>query len=93
MAFDSLHNYYERLVFSQIHDEVNKQQLNANSDTLEDIACVALNQLPARYIRHDIDLAFYLSTDEREKLDRSVIQAVNYALEFVQSRNEKNKPS
>ena len=88
MAFDMLHNYYERRVFEQLKHEINAKQLTLDSDTLEDIACVALNRLPARYIRHDIDLAFYLTSEERDKLENSVREAVKYATNFVLERQK-----
>lgn len=88
MAFDTLHNYYERLVISQLVQETKGRTLDLGTDELEDIACVALNKLPARYIRHDIDLAFYLTSEEREKLETSVIKAVNEAIDYVVSRRQ-----
>lgn len=86
MAFDTLHNYYERLVINQLLAETKTRNLDLEKDILEDVACVALNQLPARYIRHDIDLAFYLTTDERATLESSVKDAVSYAIDYVLSR-------
>jgi competence protein ComFB len=52
---------------------------------LEDVACLALNQLPARYVRHSIDTAFYLSVDEQQEMIRAVELAVDRAAEYVQS--------
>ena len=48
----------------------------ADPDYLEDVACVALNQLPARYVRHEVDLAFYIPVEERLEMERAVAQAV-----------------
>jgi hypothetical protein len=47
---------------------------------------VALNRLPPRYIRHEVDFAFYLSERERSDSDRQVQEAVDYAFGFVQAR-------
>ena len=41
-----------------------------NDDLLADVACVALNRLPPRYIRHEVDFAFYLSERERTESER-----------------------
>jgi hypothetical protein len=54
-------------------------------DLLADIACVALNKLPARYIRHDVDHAFFMSGDERENHRRRVALAVEQAFAYVNS--------
>lgn len=43
---------------------------------LEDIACVALNQLPARYIKHDVNMSYFMTINEREKLDYDVHKAI-----------------
>ncbi len=74
-GFDSIHNYYERLVF----DEVLRTRL------LADIACVALNRLPARYIRHDVDYSFYLTAEERDDQNRRIADAVAQSFAYVTS--------
>ena len=53
---------------------------------LADVACVALNRLPPRYIRHEVDFAFYLTEKERAANARLVAEAVQFAFEFVQAR-------
>jgi hypothetical protein len=53
---------------------------------LADVACVALNRLSARYIRHPADFLFYLTERERADLDKAVREAVKHAFEFVQAR-------
>ena len=83
MAFDSVHNYYETLVFKEINNSVKKQKLKVDDDFLEDVACVALNHLPARYVRHHVDLAFYLTADEHKLINESVKNAVAEAITFV----------
>ncbi|ALP54721.1 hypothetical protein Tel_03370 [Candidatus Tenderia electrophaga] len=86
MAFDSVHNYYERLVFTEIRHSLKKHKLKADEDFLEDVACVALNRLPARYVRHHVDLAFYLTADEHRLIGESVHDAVAEAIAFVDKR-------
>jgi hypothetical protein len=51
-----------------------------------DVACVALNRLPTRYIRHEVDFVFYLSERERADNARHLVEAVEYAFGFVQAR-------
>jgi hypothetical protein len=47
---------------------------------------VALNRLAPRYVRHDVDLAFFLTEPERAELDRNIAAAVEHAYGFVQAR-------
>jgi len=57
-----------------------------NAELLADVACVALNRLQPRYIRHAVDFAFYLSERERGDSERQVGEAVEFAFGFVQAR-------
>ena len=90
MPFETIHNYYERVVFKAVQEAA--RELSAASgtgfdaDAIADMACVALNRLPARYIRHDIDLAYYLTDAERESMDQMIKAAVRFAGDFVQQR-------
>ncbi len=74
-------NYYEKLVVEDLkaRDEAQKKDENE----LADIACVALNRLPARYYRFSVDMAFYLSVQEQQQMDAAVRDAVTHALTFV----------
>ncbi len=81
--FDSVHNYYEELVWEQIQNTVNDTDTPRPQDFLEDIACLALNQLPPKYVREDVDTSFYLSVGERESMEKQVYDAVQHAWEVV----------
>lgn len=83
MAFDNIHNYYEKQVSNEIQKKVQANELENNEDFLGDIACVALNKLPAHYVRHDVDMAFYMTAEEREEKAVKVKQAVIEAIDFV----------
>jgi hypothetical protein len=85
-AFDTIHNYHERLVVQEVLNTSERFQHMAQDDLLADVACVALNRLPPRYMRHEVDLIFYLSERERAETDQMIEQAVQYAFEFVQAR-------
>jgi hypothetical protein len=82
----SVHNYYERLVTETIIKQ--DPRANTDYDFLADTSCVALNHLPPRYIRHDVDMSFYLSPVELDEIQKKVSQAVKHALEFVKSREQ-----
>jgi hypothetical protein len=82
-----VHNHHERAVYEAIGQRTAEHpHLADNEDLLSDIACVALNRLPPRYIRHEVDFAFYLSDKERVDTDAAVQEAVKFAFEFVQAR-------
>jgi Late competence development protein ComFB len=87
MPFESIHNRHERTVFDRVRAaSVRFPHLIGNDDLLADAVCVALNALPAQYLRHDIDLSSHLSDAQREKDNKSVDDAVESALILVQSR-------
>jgi hypothetical protein len=80
---DSIHNYYERMVLEEIRRALPERD---DPDQLADIACVALNHLPPRYIRYEVDMVFYLSPRERMEMEDKVAKAVADAIVFVDER-------
>ena len=84
--FDSIHNHHERSVFEAVKASSARFPHLATPELLADIACVALNRLPPRYIRHEVDFAFYLTEKERAANAKLVDDAVQFAFEFVQAR-------
>jgi hypothetical protein len=50
---------------------------------------VALNRLPARYVRHDVDLMFYLTEQERHAIELSLEEVLQFAFGFVLERSNK----
>ena len=83
--FSSIRNHLERPVFEAVL-AAHPRYPGVDASLLPDVACVALNRLPPRYIRHAVDLAFYQSEKERNDNERAVLDIVNYAFEFVQAR-------
>lgn len=83
---DDIHNYYEHLVLEQI----TKRNLDKNKspDYLADLCCLVLNQVPPRYIRYEVDMAFYLPASERQQMEMNVEHAIEKALKFL-DQNEK----
>lgn len=84
--FTSIRNHHEQAVFDAVLAQRNVYPAVAGDELLADVACVALNRLPARYIRHPVDFLFYLTERERGELEKSVRDAVKHAFEFVQAR-------
>jgi len=85
--FASVRNHNERAVFNAVALHADHYPgLAEDPELLADVACVALNRLPARYIRHEADYAFYLSDLERQEGQRQLNEAVEFAFGFVQAR-------
>ena len=64
--FTSVRNHNERAVCDAVLASAERYPgLSHDTELLADVACVALNRLQPRYIRHEVDFAFYLSEKER----------------------------
>jgi hypothetical protein len=86
-AFETVHNHCEQAVFRHVMIRVaDFPQFAHDVDVLADIACVALNKLPPRYIRNAVDMNFFMSKEDRAKMDAAVDAAVTFAFRFMQSR-------
>lgn len=83
--FEQVHNFYERLVIDEMLRRAVKYP-QFTGDLLADVACVALNRLPARYVRHDVDMMFYLTEKERHDIDTALQSALTFAFDFVGQR-------
>ena len=86
--FEQVHNYYERLVFEAVVRRASAFE-DFTNDMLADVACVALNRLPARYVRHDVDMMFYLTEQERHAIELSLEEVLQFAFGFVRERSAK----
>ncbi|MBH9554075.1 late competence development ComFB family protein [Inhella gelatinilytica] len=85
--FSQIYNHHEREVFAAVMDAAaDYPDVAISQDLLLDVACVALNRLPPRYIRHAVDFSFYLTEHERLEIDQGIIDAVAYAFNFVGAR-------
>ncbi len=84
LSIDSIHNFYEKLVITEAVEQSEKAR--QDSEFLADVACVALNHLPPRYIRHDVDMTFFLSPQEQEEIHDKISHAVKDAIEYVRER-------
>lgn len=85
--FTSVRNHNERAVHDTVLRHATRYPGMAHSsELLADVACVALNRLPPRYIRHAVDFVFYLSERERGDSERLIDEAVDYGFGFVQAR-------
>ena len=81
MDFSSINNYYEHLVTDYIITQVIPKMPDKSTDYFLDVACYALSKLPARYMRHEIDMAFYMSIEERLRMvdDVKIINTLDFS--------------
>ncbi|ATD03680.1 MAG: hypothetical protein ACI9H9_002064 [Pseudoalteromonas tetraodonis] len=86
---DDIHNFYEKLVL----EEIEKRKLNEryNDDVMADFCCTVLNQLPPRYIRYDVDMAFYLTQTDRMDMEQRVELAINFAIDQIAKKKDINE--
>ena len=81
---DDIHNYYEQLILERVTEL--KLEENNEADYLADLCCLALNQVPPRYIRYEVDMAFYLPQSERQQMEMNVKNAIDKAMKFLDER-------
>jgi len=85
-VLDSIQNYQESLVQQCIRSTAPQHpRIEHSAALLADVACVALNSLRPRYIRHSIDLHFFASDEERQENEAAVKSAVAAAFSYVES--------
>ncbi|GAA72547.1 MULTISPECIES: late competence development ComFB family protein [unclassified Pseudoalteromonas] len=86
---DDIHNFYEKIVL----EEIEKRKLNEryNDDVMADFCCTVLNQLPPRYIRYDVDMAFYLTQTDRLDMQQRVELAINFAIDQIAKKKDINE--
>ena len=86
---DDIHNYYEKIVVEEIIKRKFDKQYS--DDVMADFCCTVLNQLPPRYIRYDVDMAFYLPQQEREHMEEKVNTAIDFAISQIAKKQVINE--
>jgi hypothetical protein len=85
--FASIYNHNEAAVFAEVQEVApGFPAVAEDGDLLADVACVALNRLQPRYIRHAVDFSFFQTDNERADHATQVAKAVEFAFGFVQAR-------
>lgn len=90
MDFTSIHNYYEHMVIDYLQSNVIPRMPDKSADYFLDVACYALTKLPSRYMRHEIDMAFFLEPKERLAMQDQVKKTVEDAVSFIDKNFNKN---
>lgn len=83
---DDIRNYYEQLVVDHIYAQ--GMHLRYDEEFIADLCCLVLNRLPPRYIRYAVDMAFFLSSQERQDMDKLVADTVQSGLTFLEQRRK-----
>lgn len=83
---DDIHNYYEKLLLQHLVNLGLDQ--SKNEEYLADLCCISLNLLPPRYIRYEVDMAFYLPQSERFEMEMKVKEAVARAQDFLDTKRD-----
>ncbi|SEP78337.1 Late competence development protein ComFB [Ectothiorhodospira magna] len=87
-----IQNYYEHLVYDRIRHLLERTGEPLDSMHMDDLACVALNRLPPRYLRFSVDLSTRLTDEDWEQINQQVNEAVDYAVSTIHRRQE-TRPS
>ena len=88
---DDIHNYYEHLVLERIEQ---LQLVGKKSpDYIADLCCLALNKVPPRYIRYEVDMAFFLPQLERIAMENEVEEAIAQGIKILDERESREQNS
>lgn len=82
---DNIQNYYETLVLDSLAKQIKGEEYD--EDVLTDVLCIAINHLPPRYIRHEVDFLYYMSPIERQEIELKAENAVKDALNYIKNKN------
>jgi len=82
---DNIQNYYETLVIESL--AIQAEGLDLDEDVLTDVICIAINHLPPRYIRHEVDMVYYTSPIEMQEARDKAAVAVKNALAHIKEND------
>ena len=89
MNFSSVYNFSEHLVFEFIAENLHEKYQDEDEEFFLDVACYALTKLPARYIRHEVDMAYYLEPAEKTEMIKKVADETLEAARYIIEMKEK----
>lgn len=82
---NDIHNFYEHIVLE--HLGLMGMDKTKDADYIADLSCIVLNQLPPRYIRYQVDMAFYLPQHERIEMEIKVKETIERAVSYLDSKD------
>ena len=85
--FSPVHNHLEPIVYRAVLEAApHFPGIAGRRELLADVACVALNRLPPRYIRDPAAHTRHVTDRERADSELAISEAVEFAFGFVQAR-------
>ncbi|MCJ8274830.1 MAG: late competence development ComFB family protein [Psychrosphaera sp.] len=87
---DDISNFYEHIVLERI--SLMGLDKTKDNDYIADLSCIVLNQLPPRYIRYQVDMAFYLPQHERIEMEIKVKDSIDRAIDYLDSKDFRKTP-
>lgn len=88
LDFSLIRNFYEHGVFERVARSASAYPSLTDPSAILGVACIALNRLPPKYIRHDADMIFYMTASDRIELEKALDEAVATAFQFAVEREE-----
>lgn len=79
-----IENYYEHLLIEAIKRDTIASSYSQG--TLADFCCTVLNQLPAKYIRSKVDLAFFQTEHDIKAANERLAAAIAEAHRLIDQR-------
>jgi competence protein ComFB len=86
MELESVHNYVETLVLQRVTETLGTRGEDLDQEQLTDVVCLALNNLPPRYVRHTVDYLSHLTPRELQELEAAADQAIVEAADVIRRR-------
>lgn len=87
MNFSSVYNLHESAVFEAVAATAARYpDLGDDASLLAEVACVALNRVPARYIGHSADPGFCATEQQRMATRSAIAESVEFAFGYVQAQ-------
>lgn len=91
MLFQNVQNYYEKLVLESL--KARGFLSGYEQGYVEDIACIALNNLPTQYFRFEVDMGFFMESEDFMLMQKQVDQALDEAIIFINEKLDKESDS
>lgn len=87
MNISSVYNLHESAVLEAVAATAERYPgLGDDARLLAEVACVALNRVPAQYIGHSADLSFCTTEQQRLATRRTIAESVEFAFGYVQAQ-------
>ncbi|QPK62615.1 late competence development ComFB family protein [Methylomonas sp. LL1] len=87
----NISNYYEQLVIDKLWELSEVSENPFTQSFLEDVACLALNNLPTCYVRSLVDKGATMTEQDHQQIRTTVGHAIERAMEQVRRHPHENR--